>query len=176
MKNLTEINIYDHLLTDDRLRGVLDFIRTKGFQYGWKSSENVMFSHWNLGFSETGISRFNRENIIDELPPAIKLVWGQIQTTVLKEYSILLRAYCNAHTYGTEGYIHRDSKYADDITAIIYLNKLWDPNWAGETILLKDNEIIKAVMPKWNRLFVFPSNLKHVARLVLVFKATKSLI
>jgi SM-20-related protein len=72
----------------------------------------------------------------------------------------------------------------NDITAIIYLNRKWDVNWAGETILLNSKDDIgKAVMPKWGRVFAFSSCIRHAgrgvsrscpeARTVLVFKARK---
>ncbi len=183
MQEVVDINIYDDCITDDMLNDLFHLIDSKGFQYGWQSNKNVMFSHWHLGFSEKG-TRVNRESILDELPLPIKAIWEKIQPLALKDNANLIRAYCNAHTYGTEGYIHRDSDFADDRTAIIYLNKFWKANWAGETVLLEDDEIIKAVMPKWKRLLVFPSSIKHVARsvsrfcpevrTVLVFKASKS--
>jgi SM-20-related protein len=179
----SEIQIYDGLLPDEMLQEVLDLVRGKGFQYGWKSNKQLTFSHWNLGFSETGVNSKNREDITDELPDPIRRIWEQIQPMTMPENPVLLRAYCNAHTYGTEGYIHRDSEIDGDLTAIIYLNKSWKGNWAGETVLFEDREIVKAVMPKWNRLFLFPSNMKHAgrgvsrfcpeARTVLVFKASK---
>lgn len=181
----TEIAVYDDLITSDMLVDIRNYIESKGFQYGWKSNKKVNFSHWNLGFSDTGTSSKNREDILYELPTVVRILWEKIQPVVFKNYPTLIRAYCNAHTYGTEGYIHIDSKFSEDNTCVIYLNASWNPNWAGETVLFKGGEIIKAVIPKPNRVFVFPSNILHaargvsrycpVARTVLVFKATKSI-
>ena len=181
MEKINKIKVYDELIGEDMLEDLLNLVKTNGFRYGWKSNKNMSFSHWNLGFSKTGVSSKNRDQIKEELPPAVLRIWEHIQPVVMKKNPILLRAYCNAHTYGTEGYIHTDSDYENDLTAVIYLNKTWKGNWAGETIILENNEIIKAILPKWNRLFVFPSAMKHAgrgvsrfcpeARTVLVFKA-----
>ena len=183
MEYPNEIQVYDELIPEDMLHDILDLIKLKGFQYGWKSNKNFTLSHWNLGFTKTGYSSKNREDVKDELPFVVRRLWDWIQPFVFGDNPILLRAYCNAHTYGTEGYIHTDSDITDDRTAIIYLNTSWKANWAGETVLFDNEEIIKAVMPKWKRLFVFPSSIKHVARsvsrscpearMVLVFKASK---
>lgn len=178
------IRIYDNLVTEKMLRDVLAIIDQRGFQYGWRSNKDIPLGHWNLAFSKTGTSAHNRKDIIDELPPAVRTLWEQIQPKVFRSTPVLLRAYCNAHTYGTEGYIHKDSGFSDDCTAIIYLNRSWDADWAGETVLFDKGEIIKAVIPKWKRLLIFPSTIKHAARgvsrfcpearTVLVFKARKA--
>jgi Rps23 Pro-64 3,4-dihydroxylase Tpa1-like proline 4-hydroxylase len=78
---------------------------------------------------------------------------------------VLVRAYSNAHTYGVEGYIHRDSKFATDETCIIYVEKDWKAEWAGETVFLDDDDdVIKAVLPRYGRFTIFPGNIKHVGR------------
>ncbi len=53
------------------------------------------------------------------------------------------------------------------MTAIIYINRGWNPNWAGETTIFNPSgEIIRAILPKWGRLLIFPSNSYHVGRAV----------
>jgi SM-20-related protein len=178
------VRIYDGLITESMLREVIDIVDSKGFRYGWQSNNNIPLCHWNLAFSKTGKSVENRDDISEELPPALRRLWERIQPKLLRSNPVLMRAYCNAHTYGTEGYVHKDSKFRDDLTAIIYLNRSWDANWAGETVLFDKGEIIKAVIPKWKRLLIFPSFMDHAARgvsrfcpearIVLVFKARKT--
>jgi Rps23 Pro-64 3,4-dihydroxylase Tpa1-like proline 4-hydroxylase len=77
-----------------------------------------------------------------------------------------IRAYANAYTFGTEGYIHTDSTIATDMTYLIYLNEEWDRDWAGETLFFNGDTILKAALPKWNRLVIFPSKMDHCARSV----------
>ena len=78
---------------------------------------------------------------------------------------VLVRAYSNAHTYGVEGYIHRDSKFSTDETCIIYVEKDWKAEWAGETVFFNDDEdVVKAVLPRYGRMTIFPGNVKHAGR------------
>ena len=166
------------------IEGVLALIREKGFRYGWQSNGDIPFGHWNLALSGTGVDLHNRKDITTEIPSPIKKIWDKIQPGVFGKNMVLIRAYCNAHTYGTEGYVHKDSNISEDLTAVIYLNRTWKADWAGETVLFEKGEIIKAVMPKWKRILIFPSTIIHAARgvsrfcpearTVLVFKARKN--
>ena len=161
----------------------MNFIHARGYRYGWHSSNQVTFGHWNLPLSATGTKSDNRKDIRSELPECILRLWESFQPMLLPNAPVLIRAYSNGYTYGNEGYVHQDSQIPEDMTAIIFLNKEWNANWAGETAIFDDatGEIIKAVLPKWRRLLIFPSNLHHVGRgvsricphlrNVLVFKA-----
>ena len=52
------------------------------------------------------------------------------------------------------------------MTYLIYVNEQWDRDWAGETVFFDGHNILKAVLPKWNRLVIFPSAMDHCARSV----------
>jgi hypothetical protein len=176
------IAVYDDFIEEPLLEGVVGIIRQQGFRYGWKSNKQVIFSHWNLGFTPTGTDSRNQKDIRSELPEPVLKLWESFQPIVLPGHPVLIRAYSNAYTYGNDGYIHQDSNSAEEITAIIYVNKGWNANWAGETaIFSQSGEIIRSILPKWRRLLIFPANSFHVGRAVsricpqlrtvLVFKA-----
>lgn len=153
-------------------------IAGRGFHYGWHSNRKHPFSHWNLTFG--GRHRKNRDAVDDVIPPAIQAVWDHLAREHLPGMT-LVRCYANAHTFGTEGYPHRDSPEADDRTIVCYMNPVWKLEWAGETVLFEDGEIVRAVMPKWRRILCFPGAVLHAGRgvsricpairTVLVFKA-----
>lgn len=167
--------------------------------YGDKSHESIdTHGHWSYK-----PFRLNR-NIIQNLPyditqfrafqrdyPDFCALWKRI-----KEYLPdngkdrgVSRVYVNGYTYGTDAYIHRDDAWVSEKyfekseTCMIYLNKEWDYNWGGETVLINDEtkEIDYSVLPKMGRLIVFDSNALHGARplsrlcnnlrLIMVFKA-----
>jgi SM-20-related protein len=181
MDGTNHIKIYDDVIEDYLLHNILEVINVMGFNYGWKSNKGLSYSHWNLPFSTGGKPSSNRDDVREELPNVVRELWDRIQPVILEETPVLIRAYCNAYTYGTDGYAHTDSKFENDVTAIIYLNQSWNIDWAGETVFFEDGEIIKSVIPKWNRAIIFPSNMKHAGRgvsrfctdvrKVLVFKA-----
>ncbi len=180
--NSSAIEVYDDLVDETLVNEVLNLIRRFGFRYGWKSNNQVSFSHWNVALSRTGTNSNNRNDIRSELPAPVLKLWESFQPTLLPNTPVLIRTYSNGYTYGNDGYIHQDSQAPEDMSAIIYLNKDWNANWAGETALFDSTgEIIRSVLPKWRRLLIFPANVYHVGRgvsricphlrNVLVFKA-----
>ena len=85
----------------------------------------------------------------------------------------LLKAYVNGYTYGTDAYLHRDDswitkqygKNSVSETIIVYLNENWNPDWAGETVIVsEEGEIELSILPKKNKVLVFDSNKLHAAR------------
>ncbi len=51
------------------------------------------------------------------------------------------------------------------ITLVLFLTQGWKPEFGGETVMFDAaGEIEKAVMPKANRLLVFPSDRLHAPR------------
>lgn len=47
-----------------------------------------------------------------------------------------MRCYANAHAFSVEGYPHFNAKKAGHFTTIFYINSVWKPGWAGETVFL----------------------------------------
>ena len=159
----SDIQVFENAFPIPILEGVQQQVDEKGFSFGWKSNRKKGYSHWNSPFA--GKSTDNREDITSELTKDIASLWGMIQYKYSPNY-VPVRAYANGYTLGTEGYIHTDSKIDTDRTYLVYLNKTWERDWAGETLFLEKDIIHKAVLPKYNRLVVFPSSMDHVARSV----------
>jgi len=164
-KELTEadtIRSYDGQIPQELLDAAIDEIDGRNWRYGWKSSKMLGFGHWNVVLSD---SKIEREEVYHEVPQCIRDLWDYIQPRFMPTTPVLVRAYSNAHTYGVEGYIHRDSKFATNQTCIIYVEKDWKPEWAGETVFFdEDEDVIKAILPRYGRFTIFPGNVKHVGR------------
>lgn len=175
-----KIKSYDDAIPEEILAECVAEVERRGWQYGWRSNKMMGFGHWNIVLSD---SKVEREEVYHEVPQCIRDLWDYLQPRYLPTTPVLVRAYANAHTYGVEGYIHRDSKFAEDRTIVIYYEHDWKPEYAGETVFLNEEEdnVIKAVLPKYGRMTIFPGNIKHagrgvsricpVARRVLVLKA-----
>ena len=102
----------------------------------------------------------------DGAPAPVSATWQLVQRMHLPG-NLLIRCYLNGYTYGTDGYFHTDSERLDEHTIVLFMNDYWEPDWAGETVFLgEDDEIIKAVLPRRNRAVIFPSNLRHAGRAV----------
>jgi hypothetical protein len=169
----------DDQIPEDLLGECVVEVERRGWQYGWRSNKMLGFGHWNIVLSD---SKVEREEVYHEVPECIRKLWDYIQPRFLPTSPVLVRAYANAHTYGVEGYIHRDSKFDEDHTVIIYYERDWKPEYAGETVFFNktQDDIIRAVLPKYGRMAIFPGNIRHagrgvsricpVARRVLVLK------
>lgn len=174
-------NIYrvDNLVPDHVLEDVERELSGCGWKYGWQSNLNVQFGHWHHDFfSEAGAH--STDPIERQLPESILSVWNVIRARCIPD-AVLLRVYANGHTYGTDGYPHKDGHTDDGRTVVLYLNRHWKMGWAGELVFFEREEIVAAVLPKYGRAVIFPSTCVHAARSVsricpalrmcLVFKA-----
>jgi len=158
---MNEIETYENFFPEDLRISLIEVIEEKGWKYGWLSNNKMGFGHWNCLISPARAE--NGIDISDTLPEPFLSAWNHVKENYCKN-SILLRCYANAHTYGIEGYPHRDSSRNNDRTYVVYLNRDWKDEWGGETTVYDENGIIHSELPSYNRGLSFPSKMKHVAR------------
>jgi Rps23 Pro-64 3,4-dihydroxylase Tpa1-like proline 4-hydroxylase len=110
---------------------------------------------------------FHSKNHDDIKNKKIKDLWNEIQKH-LPEKVRLHRGYVNAHTYGVEDLIHVDDPELEKgLTIIVYLCRAWYPEWFGQTMFfsssdrLNHNEIVQSVIPKFNRVLMFDTDISH---------------
>jgi hypothetical protein len=146
------------------------FEENVSWTYGWQSVVGeAPFSHWNHDFLKT--KRLNQEDCAAALTgdgqlAVLASLWKKLEERVLHGHA-LVRCYANAHTYGIEGYPHVDAKIPGNFTTIFYLNPVWKPDWAGETVFLNaENDIERAVLPRPGRMISFDGTIAHAARAV----------
>ena len=139
--------------------------------YGWQSnaSAKVPLAHLNHEFLK--VHRNNQEDRQQELAsdPALAVLnqlWLKLKANYLHNHT-LVRCYANAHVYGIEGDLHTDSLYPGNYTTIFYVVPQWQPDWAGETVVVNDlGDIAHAVIPRPNRIMIFDGRMLHAARAV----------
>jgi len=87
-------------------------------------------------------------------------------------------SYVNGLTYGLEAHAHTDSDKKNFVTVIVYLCENWNSYWGGETVFFNGefvvndptndifytHEIIKTVLPRYNRIVMFDGNIVHAVR------------
>jgi SM-20-related protein len=167
------IRVYDSFFTEEVVKKLNE---PRYYKFGWPSNTKKGYNHWNIQL--VGVGPEPEDPMYDNLiHNTLENAWKIIQQKTGKRR--LRRAYFNGYAYGTGGYIHKDfSKELDEEkmpvnaktvleTVLVYCNEKWDPDWAGETIFLdKENgyEVIAGIMPKSNRVVVFPGNIPHVGR------------
>tara|TARA_A100000164_G_scaffold365598_1_gene385350 strand:+ start:799 stop:1812 length:1014 start_codon:yes stop_codon:yes gene_type:complete len=167
------IAIYDLAEYEEHIKYVREtYIENGGLVYGWKANSNLPFDqgHWNRPIiKRSKYFRYDAAELPHFTDPAVSDIWASLNEQLGGR--ALVRAYINGYTYGTDGYVHVDDHPTTSLedgqseTIIVYLNDIWNANWAGETIVLDgDQEIAKSVLPKKNRAFIFDSHLLHAAR------------
>ena len=164
------VSKYDGLVPVKIVKGITEEISGMRFKFGWKSSKvNDPHGHWNCRIIK------QKKNIITDGSHLISEEYPYLREYIewLKSDffgpSNLLRFYVNAHTYGIDGYPHTDTKRdRGEQTAVLYMPPEWEPKWAGETVVLNEaaDDISDSVLPRYGRLFVFPSDRFHAARSV----------
>lgn len=167
---MARIEIYDDFFQPPELTAIERLISDVKWRDGWRSNrERPEYTQFNCDFTGTGAA--NREDakgrIKDEYSNALLTAWDAIQERAIRAPQMLLRCYANLSRYGIDGMPHRDTakENADDLTCLLYCVKgAWPLEWAGETVLCQGDEIVKSVMPKENRLLLFPSSMLHIAR------------
>ena len=148
-------------VSNDLVRGVSQ--QSLPFHYGWPSNVDTKeFLHWNHNICDAGFDTYFDMRSVE--------MWSPILEKIHQELDMdgwgIQRAYINGYCFGNDAAAHVDSKNSNipQKTAIIYLNEEWDINWGGETVIFENDEIIKSVLPKEGRVFIFNSSLLHAAR------------
>jgi SM-20-related protein len=179
----------------DEQQKINQFLLQSHWVYGWRSSNSAdaqKFWHRHFAGFVNDPSPRDTENkrladCANELmgtAPLLHSFWQRLQKKVFQDY-VLSRCYANALPYGAEGGTHTDSPIPGDCTAVYYPHETWHPDWGGETLVFNEDctDILTAVYPKPNRLFIFPGFVNHVARgvsrncphprITLMFKTTR---
>lgn len=122
---------------------------------------------------------------LDDSLVCVKDAWALIKKHVQNDLR-LYECMVSANTFGTEGHIHHDvperAPREKHLTILVYCNKEWKMDWAGETLFFDEQgEVNAAVIPKPGRVLICKGDPVHVGRSVsricptdrrvLVFKA-----
>ena len=170
-----KIEIIDGILSESDIKYL--YSPKRQMSYGWMSNLKKKYDHGHWNYFVSGANTLEEEKLNMDcqynpefLNSSINVIWNRLKKIIGERR--VIRCYFNGYTYGTEGYVHRDT--IDDIpgwkqeTVLIYCTDEWKADWAGETQLLDENhkEIVYSTMPLPNRIICFDSSIPHVARSV----------
>ena len=161
------MQIFDNALPIDLYNCVKNAIGCAPLQYGSKSNSHTD-PHGHLSWKPLHDKKDNLGDLTDHfaqnpLTYALRDAWLHLKgRNDLK----LIRCYVNGYTYGMDGYVHTDSHRKGEHTAILYVCDRWEADWAGETVELRDGDVVGACLPRPNRLLVLSSDQPHVGRAV----------
>lgn len=169
--NKDTAEVIDNFFPEDLFEEVMDDVRSFRFTYGWLQGTSDIHGHFNVNIVDSA-STHNLADVEDDLNkkaeyfPGLVKGWEYIKKNYVGEDKKLIRCYMNGHVYGVDGYLHKDSGRDDEWTAVFYCHHEdeWNPDWGGETVIIENGEITKAVLPKKNRAFIFAGNKDHSPR------------
>lgn len=169
---MTNILIVDHFLGEDRRRRILEYLDQPGWKHGAYSSAapdapRYFYKHF-AGYQQSAHEARDPAAIAAELAmmaPPVADVWADLLRKPLRG-QLLSRCYANRMPTGIGGGVHLDSDCKDHLTAIYYPQGDWNADHGGETLFFNraGNEVIKAVVPRPDRLVIFPGTIPHAAR------------
>jgi SM-20-related protein len=167
-----EIHVFDDVMDPFSQQKTWEFLNGPGWSFGAFSDEHpdapkYWYKHF-AGYSASATEIRDPAAIAEELKancPPFHRMWCAIVESFVPGQR-LGRCYANRLERGVGGGLHRDSNDPSHLTLIYYPNLSWSPRDAGETLFYDDaeQEVIRAVAPRPNRLVVFCGTIPHVAR------------
>jgi SM-20-related protein len=166
----SDIAVVDNFVPTELAGALEKLMRRPIWRYGWKSNaQRDRLAYWHAHFAG-GDSKSRRDCEADLSKKAryapVQALWRRLAEGPLRGHAPL-RVYANAHTYGVEGSIHRDSSDRDNYyTTVYYAHPVWNSGWGGEIVFYNDDlsEIAASILPKPGRLVTFFGALPHCVR------------
>jgi hypothetical protein len=169
-----EITTINNFFPDDLANTLL----VESDQYEWEFcrsdyNEDIYWTKFIYGWS---LNSSTKENIFlkEFTKPTIEKAWDFFSGKFNVPKENLCSVYLNGLTYGIEAHLHVDSNQSDAVTVICYICPEWNSFWSGATSFYdgsfsKDptsrifytQDIQKTILPKYNRIVVFSSNIIH---------------
>lgn len=149
------------------------FLIRHPWKWGFISKPHIGESvpHWSIIFGGASKSQERLYDCETELQDdVIKNIWNELKTMFFFD-DVLVRCYANAITKGIDQRMHTDDNYPGSKTLIIYVNKIWDVDWAGETVIWDRSrrEIIGSYLPKFNHGLLIDGSSWHGVRPVSTY-------
>jgi hypothetical protein len=119
--------------------------------YDTEASSDVLHLKHEWRLDELGENPAIRA-IRDPIVAAIEQRYGQYQPE-------LKRVHANDQAFGDILTAHTDLQ--PGVTAIYYVNEVWEQAWDGETLFYACGEAVTAVAPRPGRVILFPADIVH---------------
>lgn len=168
----SDVHVMDDFISPAIREQLTQFFSEPIWVYGWRANskkKDAPNGHWNVyfaGSSNGDVETPCEADLMEQdfLAP-IQALWKQLKSGPLAGHE-LLRCYANAHTYGTDGYVHTDSSKPNYFSTVCYLHAEWHPDWAGETVFFDHDktDVTRAVYPRPGRIVTFHGAVPHCAR------------
>lgn len=173
------IKVIDNFFPDELANALLiDAEQYKWEFYRTDSNQDIYWTKFVYG-SNLNSNKEGEQFLTEFTEPKVKDAWQFFSTKFNVPQENLYSVYLNGLTHGVEAHLHIDSCHPDAITVICYLCSDWNSYWSGATSfydgefsndpgnpVFYSQDIQKTVLPRYNRIVVFSSNIIHAVHLI----------
>jgi SM-20-related protein len=171
-----DVQVSDTLLSDDLKGALIEAVNWMPMYFvnrweRFRSHELDMHWHYPVAYESDSIDKDVEPQLaaLDAPLRPIEQCWQAIKAAY--PYPVTLyECTVSANAFGTEGRIHHDVDEdfrASHRTALVFCNREWKTEWAGETLVIDgEGEISAAVLPKPGRVMRIAGDPQHVGRSV----------
>lgn len=129
--------------------------------FGQKSNDDTVYPMWAQGYYDgfKGEYKEDTQQWIREVGDRFLDICGD-------EYT-LVRSMLAGNTYGQDGDIHDDWLVpGESLTGVLYLNRRWQDNWGGETVVYnrEDRSQVEISKLEAGKLIVFDGSNPHIGK------------
>ena len=129
--------------------------------FGQKSNNDTVYPMWGQGFYNTFKGEYK-----EDTNQWIREVGDRFIDICGDEY-ILVRNMLAGNTFGQDGDIHDDWQVpGESLTGVLYLNRRWEDNWGGETVVYAREDRNQVEISKFEagKLIVFDGSNPHIGK------------
>lgn len=131
------------------------------WKFGQKSDDNTVYPMWFQTFFHTF-----QQAYLEPVNEFAKEVGDRFSEICGKDYTVI-RNMLAGNTFGQDGDIHTDwPNLGESLTGVLYLNRNWNDNWGGETIIYNKNNTDYCEISKFQagKLIVFDGANPHIGK------------
>ena len=149
--------------------------------FGQKSNNDTVYPMWGQGFYDGFRGEYK-----EDTNQWIREVGDRFMDICGDEYT-LVRSMLAGNTFGQDGDIHDDWLVpGESLTGVLYLNRRWEDNWGGETVVYNREDRNQMEISKFEagKLIMFDGSNPHIGkgpqrrcremRSIMAFQAVKT--
>ena len=129
--------------------------------FGQKSNNDTVYPMWGQGYYDGFKGEYK-----EDTNQWIREVGDRFMDICGDEYT-LVRSMLAGNTFGQDGDIHDDWLVpGESLTGVLYLNRRWQDNWGGETVVYNREDRIQTEISKFEagKLIVFDGSNPHIGK------------
>ena len=129
--------------------------------FGQKSNNDTVYPMWGQGFYDGFKGEYK-----EDTNQWIREVGDRFMDICGDEY-VMVRNMLSGNTFGQDGDIHDDWQVpGESLTGVLYLNRRWEDNWGGETVVYNREDRNQVEISKFEagKLIVFDGSNPHIGK------------